>query len=254
MEEDKLRLALRIAGNVTSVLLYAAPIITFRRVIRKQSTEGFSCVPYVVTLMTTILYFWYGLPIVSYKWENITVVTICGVGALLESSFVLIYFCFASPKGKARILTIKFSKMQRIVILMVVGLIIVISITILVSASILRDHHHRKVFVGSIGLVVATAMYGSPLVVVKQVLQTKSVEFMPFYLSLFSFLSSSLWGPYGLLGHDPFIALPNLLGSPLGFFQLVIYCIYRKRRTHQKPISEIDLEKNGEIKKSNQSN
>ncbi|XP_042510356.1 bidirectional sugar transporter SWEET3b-like [Macadamia integrifolia] len=242
MEDNKLRLALGIAGNLTSVLLYAAPIITFRRVIRKQSTEEFSCVPYAVTLLTAVLYFWYGLPIVSYKWENITVATICGVGVLLESSFILIYFWFASPKRK------------RIVILMVVGLIIMISIIILVSAFTLHDHHHRKVFVGSIGLVVATAMYGSPLVVVKKVLQTKSVEFMPFYLSLFSFLNSSLWGPYGLLAHDPYIALPNLLGVPLGFFQLVLYCVYLKRKTHQEPMSEMDLEKNGEIKKSNQSN
>ncbi|XP_042519334.1 bidirectional sugar transporter SWEET3a-like isoform X2 [Macadamia integrifolia] len=191
---DKLHLAFGIAGNVTSVLLYAAPILTFKRVIRKRSTEGFSCVPYVVTLFSSLLYFWYGLPIVSCKWENITVVTICGLGVLFETSFVLIYILFASARTK------------RMVILMVMAMIVVLSITALVSTFALHDHHHRELFVGSIGLVVAIGMYGSPLVVVKQVVQTKSVEFMPFYLSLFSFLNSSLWGPYGVLGRDPFIA------------------------------------------------
>ncbi|KAJ6376044.1 hypothetical protein OIU77_000920 [Salix suchowensis] len=55
-------------------------------------------------------------------------------------------------------------------------------------------------------------MYGSPLVAVKKVIKTKSVEFMPFYLSFFSFLASSIWMAYGLLSHDLFLASPNLVG------------------------------------------
>jgi solute carrier family 50 protein (sugar transporter) len=47
----------------------------------------------------------------------------------------------------------------------------------------------------------------------KRVIGTKSVEFMPFYLSLFSFLSSALWMIYGLLGRDFFIAVSTSSGS-----------------------------------------
>ncbi|KAJ4976584.1 hypothetical protein NE237_001690 [Protea cynaroides] len=130
------------------------------------------------------------------------------------------------------------------VTLMVVAVIVVVSITVLVSTFVLHDRHHRKLFVGSISLVFSIGMYGAPLVVVKQVVQTKSVEYMPFNLSLFSFLNSSMWGPYGLLGHDPFIAIPNLLGWPLSLFQLVLYFIYRKRDIHKEPSDDqADLEK-----------
>ncbi|CAO2199592.1 unnamed protein product [Urochloa humidicola] len=66
------------------------------------------------------------------------------------------------------------------------------------------------------------------MVAAKQVIMTKSVEFMPFYLSLFSFLSSALWMIYGLLGRDLFIASPNFIGVPMGILQLVLYCIYRR--------------------------
>ncbi|XP_042477347.1 bidirectional sugar transporter SWEET3b-like isoform X2 [Macadamia integrifolia] len=193
--EDQIHLALGIAGNVTSVLLYSAPILTFKRIIQKRSTEEFS-------------------------------------GVIFESAYVLIYIWFASANRK-RILAI----------LMVVAVIMVVSITTLVSTFALHDHHHRKLFVGSIGIVFTVGMYASPLVVVKRVIQTKSVEFMPFYLSLFSFLNTLLWGLYGLLAHDPFIGLPSVLGCPLSFLQLMLYYIYRNREIREK--NDTDLENNG---------
>lgn len=38
--------------------------------------------------------------------------------------------------------------------------------TVAISAFVFHDHHNRKLIVGSVGLVAAVAMYGSPLVVV----------------------------------------------------------------------------------------
>uniref|UniRef100_A0A2N9EMR1 Bidirectional sugar transporter SWEET n=1 Tax=Fagus sylvatica TaxID=28930 RepID=A0A2N9EMR1_FAGSY len=196
---DRLHLAVGVMGNATSVLLYAAPILTFARVIKKKSTEEFSCVPYIIALFNCLLYTWYGLPV------------------------------------------------MKVAMIVIPGLI-VFSITALISTFVFHDHHHRKIFVGSVGLLVSVSMYGSPLVVVKQVILTKSVEFMPFYLSLFSFLASSFWMAYGLLSHDLFLAAPNLLGSPLGFFQLLLYCKYRKRGIAEEP-KKMDLEKNDEKSK-----
>lgn len=48
----------------------------------------------------------------------------------------------------------------------VIPVILVFCITAAISAFALHDHHHRKVFVGSVALVASVAMYGSPLVVV----------------------------------------------------------------------------------------
>ncbi|XP_042035697.1 bidirectional sugar transporter SWEET3b-like [Salvia splendens] len=221
--EEKLRIAVGISGNAASMLLYAAPIFTFSKVIRKKSIEEYSCVPYIMALLNCILYTWYGLPVVSYKWENFPVVTINGIGILLELSFILLYFYYASTDGKKK------------VAMMTLPVVLLSSSVVLLSAFAFHDHHHRKAFVGSIGLVASVAMYGSPLVAMKKVIQTKSVEFMPFYLSLFSFLASSLWMAYGLLSHDLFLASPNLVGSPLGILQLILYCIYRKRGSVKQP-------------------
>ncbi|GMI87918.1 hypothetical protein like AT5G53190 [Hibiscus trionum] len=81
------------------------------------------------------------------------------------------------------------------------------STTAIISAYVFHDHHRRKVFVETVGLVASVVMYVTPLVVVKQVIMTKSVEFMPFYLSFFSFLASVLWLAYGLLSHDLILAV-----------------------------------------------
>jgi len=75
--------------------------VTFKRVIRKKSTEEFSCIPYIIALMNSLLYTWYGLPIISNKWENFPLVTVNGVGVLFELSYILIYFWFSLPKAKA---------------------------------------------------------------------------------------------------------------------------------------------------------
>ncbi|KZV43923.1 hypothetical protein F511_33601 [Dorcoceras hygrometricum] len=126
--------------------------------------------------------------------------------------------------------------------MLTIPVLLVFCLTAILSAFVIHDHHHRKMFVGSVGLAASIAMYGSPLVVMKQVIQTKSVEFMPFYLSLFSFLASSLWMAYGLLSHDLFLASPNLVGSPLGILQLLLYCKYRKVGITEP--KEWELEKN----------
>ncbi|KAJ9139784.1 hypothetical protein P3X46_030487 [Hevea brasiliensis] len=228
---DRLRLAVGVMGNAASLLLYTAPILTFTRVVRKRSTEEFSCVPYIITLLNCLLYTWYGLPVVSYKWENFPLVTINGLGIFLETSFIIIYFRFAETRGRIK------------VGVMLLPVLLFFSITAAISSFAFHDHHSRKVFTGSVGLVGSVGMYGSPLVVMKQVIQTKSVEFMPFYLSFFSFLASSLWLAYGLFSRDIFLASPNLLGTPLGILQLVLYCKYRKRGVMEKP-QKWDLEKN----------
>lgn len=126
--------------------------VTFRRVIRKKSTEEFSCIPYMIGLLNCLLFTWYGLPIVSYKWENFPVVTVNGVGIVLEFCYVVIYFWYSSPKTKVKVAMIT------------TFVLAVFGVTAAVSAFALHDSPHRKLLVGSVGLCVSVALYGSPLV------------------------------------------------------------------------------------------
>lgn len=72
-------------------------------------------------------------------------------------------------------------------------------------------------------------MYGSPLVVVRNVMKTRSVEFMPLPLSVMTLLCSGCWFSYSIYVHDPWMFIPNVMGVVFGFLQLSIYAYYSRQ-------------------------
>ncbi|XP_031503661.1 bidirectional sugar transporter SWEET1-like [Nymphaea colorata] len=200
-------------GNATALFLFLVPSITFKRIIKKQSTENFSGAPYVATLLNCLLSAWYGLPFVSP--HNLLVSTVNGAGVAIESVYVLLFLIFAVD-GKARV---KVGRLLCLVLLLFSGVV-------LVSMLALRGQH-RKIFCGFAATIFSICMYASPLGILRLVVKTKSVEYMPFLLSLFVFLCGTSWFIYGLLGGDPFLIVPNGFGCGLGALQLIIYAIYK---------------------------
>lgn len=60
----------------------------------------------------------------------------------------------------------------------------------------------------------------------KKVIQTRSVEFMPFGLSFFLSLSAVMWFFYGLLSKDVYVAVSQLILSVLINYVLSIIYSY----------------------------
>jgi len=130
--------------------------------------------------------------------------------------------------------------LQKFVVIMVSLILAILCTIVYFSIFTFHTHHMRKLFVGSIGIVTSMSMYSAPLVAVKQVMKTKSVEFMPFYLSLFSLLTSFMWTLYGVLGRDPYLTAPNSVGCLTGILQLVVYCIYSRYKEPPKALNDIE--------------
>ncbi|GLJ30186.1 hypothetical protein SUGI_0597040 [Cryptomeria japonica] len=203
-------------GSAFALFMYGAPICTFRRVMLNKTSGEMSGLPYAVGLFNCLVYAWYGCPLISNGWDNALVLAINTIGLLLQCCFCTIYLLFALPKSKRRMGT------------MVVG--VLMAFLSLVTVSMWGLNAQKKLVVGSTGMVASVILYGSPLSDIRTVVRTKSVECMSFYFSFFAFLGSVLWLVYGALSKDNLIMAPNFLGIPLASVQIIIYCMYKRKK------------------------
>ncbi|KAG0486040.1 hypothetical protein HPP92_008135 [Vanilla planifolia] len=209
-----------IIGNVISFGLFLSPLPTFVHILKKKAVEQFSPIPYLATLLNCMLWVFYGLPFVHPN--SILVVTINGTGLLLESIYLTIFFLY-SPKE----LRMKVAKI-------LAGELSFMAVVVAVVLTVGHTHDMRSLVVGILCVIFGTCMYASPLSVMKLVIQTKSVKYMPFWLSLAGFLNGVCWTAYALLKFDIFVTIPNGLGAIFGFLQLLLYACYCRCNPEEK--------------------
>ncbi|KAK3428160.1 hypothetical protein EUGRSUZ_F04269 [Eucalyptus grandis] len=207
-------------GNAVGLFLFLAPIMTFKRIIRSQSTEQFSGVPYVISLLNCLFYTWYGLPFMSS--DNLLISIVSGIG--VKERAKIIGHC---------------------------SLALILFITFAFVSPFALHGKTRKLLCGITLDISSTIMYASPLSVMMSVIKMK---FMPFSLLLFTFLCGIFRLTYGLLSRDLFLIVPNGLGTGLGAAQLILYAIYCKNRSHMAneitdEFAETDLEKTDQMQK-----
>lgn len=71
---------------------------TFRRIIRNESTEQFSGLPYIYTLLNCLITAWYGLPVVSN--DNLLVTTVNSIGGVFQLVYITIFIIYADKNRK----------------------------------------------------------------------------------------------------------------------------------------------------------
>ncbi|KAK9735478.1 hypothetical protein RND81_04G208100 [Saponaria officinalis] len=213
-------------GNVISLLVFASPIGTFKRILVKKSTANYKSSPYISTLLSTSLWTFYGL----LKPGGTLIVTINGVGAILQLIYIILFIVFA-PKDK---------KIKSIIALAMLNIGfagVVIAVTLLAIHGSLRI-----TVVGVVCAVLTIGMYASPLTAIRTVIKMRSVEYMPLFLSLFMFLNAGVWSAYSFLVKDFFMGIPNGVGFVLGLGQLILYAIYKNKPKPTKSMDQVKPE------------
>ncbi|KAH7837438.1 hypothetical protein Vadar_013897 [Vaccinium darrowii] len=203
-----------ILGNIVSFMVFLAPVPTFHKICKKKSTQGFQSIPYSVALFSAMLYLYYAF----VKTNNgLMIITINSVGCAIEATYLTLFMIYATKESK-----IYTTKLLLLFNVGAYGLIIIG--TFLFSKGPLRIS-----IVGWICAVFSVCTFIAPLSVMRLVIKTKSVEYMPFALSFFLTLCAVMWFFYGFLINDFYIATPNILGFIFGVAQMVLYLIYNKK-------------------------
>ncbi|KAF6162670.1 hypothetical protein GIB67_013284 [Kingdonia uniflora] len=201
-----LAFAFGLLGNAVSFMVYLAPLPTFYRVYKKKSTEGFQSVPYLVALFSAMLWLYYAF----LKPNGSMLITINAIGCTIESIYIIMYLIYA-PRG------------AKVLLIFNVG----VFGAILLFTFLLAEGELRVTIVGWICSGFAVSVFAAPLGIMRLVIRTKSVEFMPLSLSFTLTLCAIMWFFYGVLMKDYYIALPNILGFAFGIGQMILYIIYK---------------------------
>ncbi|XP_030475899.1 bidirectional sugar transporter SWEET9-like [Syzygium oleosum] len=198
-------------GNIVSFLVFLAPIPTFYTIHKKKSSDGYQSIPYVVALSSASLLLYYGV----LKTNATMIISINAIGIVIELAYLLLFLIYASTKEK--MYTAKL-----LLVFNIGGFGVMMGLTIF-----LLKGRQRINAVGWICAAFNLAVFAAPLSIMRRVIKTKSVEFMPFTLSFFLTLCATTWFFYGLFVKDMFIALPNTLGFLLGITQMILYMTYK---------------------------
>ncbi|KAL1539229.1 bidirectional sugar transporter N3-like [Salvia divinorum] len=203
-----------LVGNIISILVFLAPVPTFKKIYKAKSTMGFDPLPYAVALLSSMLWLYYAM----LKPNTMLLITINLFGFVVETVYLIIFFIYASKKARARA--------AKILGGMNVGILFVI----FAGTFFLLKGPLRAKVVGWFCVALSVCVFASPLSVIANVVRTRSVEYMPFLLSFFLTLNSVMWFGYGLFQKDLYVAIPNVGGFFLSMTQMVVYAIYRNKK------------------------
>jgi solute carrier family 50 (sugar transporter) len=202
----------------------------------------------VVALFSAMLWIFYAL----IKSNETFLITINAAGCVIETIYVVMYFVYAPKKAKlftAKIMVLLnggvfgvillltlllFKGSKRVVLLgwicvgfsvsvFVAPLSIMVSLRIKLCQDAWTDRSINPI---SFDPCVSFLMDRIYMCVQRRVIQTKSVEYMPFSLSLSLTLSAVVWFLYGLLIKDKYVAVivsSNLLQPPWYWYLTGLY-------------------------------
>ncbi|CAI8603160.1 unnamed protein product [Vicia faba] len=202
-----------IIGNVITFGLFLSPASTFYKIIKKKDVEEYKPDPYIATMLNCAFWAFYGMPFVHPN--SFLIVTINCVGLVFEFVYLTIFYMYANNKGRKKLL-----------LFLLIGVTFFI-IIVLITMLALHGTTKRSLVVGIICDIFNIMMYASPLTVMAKVIETKSVKYMPFSLSLANFLNGLCWTTYALIHpFDIYILISNSVGVISGLVQLIIYTYF----------------------------
>jgi len=216
-------------GSIMAVVLFAVPISVMREVVRAGDVKRYSIIPYLMSACCCGMWVVYAQPYIAPCKPQVLVTNM--IGSVLEVSYIIIFLAHAADRQQELFI-------QTGCALVIFLLLFVLGTSISPEFSFEPPHFpggsdnvhdsRRRFVLGVICVSLNMLMYASPLSIVRDVVRTKSVEYMPLPLSLATLACAISWVAWGFIALDGFVLVCNLAGIALAAVQILIYLVYAR--------------------------
>jgi solute carrier family 50 (sugar transporter) len=196
-------------GMLLAFTLFLAPIPTIRTIHKEKDTKEFSSDPYVSGILNCGVWVIYALPSVTPNRTTPLVTNF--IGFLMEMAYCLAFYKYCNARNTRRF---KRSFGPSVLFLL---FMLLFPFVFCAKPSDASDG------IGVVAAILNIGMYASPLTIMKQVWDSKSVQYMPLHLSVATFFCSFAWMCYGITVNDKPIMICNITGTLLGAAQIALY-------------------------------
>lgn len=200
------------AGAIISTLMYAAPLKHIIKASLNKSLGDLNAIPFAVTVANTIIWLTYGL---LKKDPFITAPNALGV--VMSVFTTITAFGLADEQARERV--------RQIVCLEAV----ILPLLGVVTAFAYRQPSEALFLWGLAGNVISMVYYSAPLSTMAEVIRTRNSSSILLPLTLMNLTNAILWTTYGLAVLDPYVWLPNGIGTALSLAQLALAMLYPAR-------------------------
>ncbi len=205
-------------GTACAFALFVSPIPTYRRIIAEADVLSFSALPALTQLVeSTFWLLW------AVSMGGRTPIIVVNVAGILSQLIFLAIFSYYTPPKRARLH-----------FLHLLGALFGIAVACSVY---LLSMEASDAILSSGAVAINIIKYGAPLSVLRLVVETKSNEFLPIWLTLACLACGLLWGSYGIVLHDPWVVVPNVAGVILTTVQVALWVKYNNNNNNSSSSS-----------------
>lgn len=199
------------AATIFTIAVFLSGIEICRNIWRNKSTKDISPFPFLCGLISCSFWLRYGLLI-----DDSALIIVNTSGAILQ----VLYICWY-----CRYNVLEAFNIQLLVVLLIISFFYIFT-------TFCTSPENARSIAGIASCSAGVIFMASPLASVARVIESKTVETLPFPMIISTFVMATLWVWYGVLTKDTFVQVPNFLGAVLALSQLCLFVIYPNKKKY----------------------
>lgn len=215
-------------GAFVSICFFCSPVLNFIKLIKKKiQYKDIHILIILGNYISSIVWLIYG-----YKISYSQLITCYSIGASISLIWIWIYLINMGKK--------------RMTLTLIYALILsVLTFSLYITLAIIIDD---KDTLGEVCFIVCSISYISPTQLLIKVLNKKDYKIIPIFSAVISGLGFGSWTIFGLFQFSATIIIPNLVGFIFSAAQIILYRIYKNKKTLVEEIANISTTVIGTVK------